>query len=210
MSDVRDSEDAATPALTRDRIKAVASDLYVLKGFDGFSFGDIAAATGMTRANIHHHFGSKRRLMHELVDGYTADAEARIERFWASGNASFPERLAMQLANLRSFYDRFNRQPGERNVWSPLSRVRLDLPALGEEAEAALERVNRAYEVSLRRGVEAGVASGELRADLDIEEVVRILRVMLLACPPITQDSGSFDEIEAVFAALGRLIVKAD
>lgn len=210
MSDVRDSEDAETPALTRDRIKAVASELYVLRGFDGFSFGDIAAATGMTRANIHHHFGSKRRLMDELVEGYTADAEERIERFWASGNATFPERMAMQLANLRSFYDRFNRHPGERNVWSPLSRMRLDLPALGEEVEVALERVNRTYDACLRRGVEAGVAAGELRADLDVDEIVRVLRVMLLACPPMTQDSGSFDEIEALFAALERLVVKAD
>ncbi len=206
MPDDPDSGDVETPVPTRDRIRAVASDLYVLNGFDGFSFGDIAAATGMTRANIHHHFGSKRKLMSELVEGYCADAEARIERFWASGSASFSERIAMQLANLRSFYDRYNREPGDRNLWSPLSRVRHDLPALGAEAEAALERVNRSYDRSLRRGIEAAVAAGELRPDLDVGEVVRILRVTLLACPPMTQDSGSFEEIEALFAALARLI----
>lgn len=210
MTDVPDSEDIETPARTRDRIKAVASDLYVLKGVDGFSFGDIAVATGMTRANIHHHFGSKRALMRELVEGYAADAEARIERFWASGTVSFHERMSMQLANLRTFYDRFNRNPGERNLWSPLSRIRHDLPALGGEAEAALEGVNRSYDRSLRCGVEAAIAAGELKPDLDVDEVVRILRVMLLACPPMTQDSGSFGEIEAVFAALERLLVRTD
>jgi AcrR family transcriptional regulator len=204
MPDDPDSGDVETPVPTRDRIRTVASDLYVLNGVDGFSFGDIAAATGMTRANIHHHFGSKRKLMSELVEGYCADAEARIERFWASGSASFSERIAMQLANLRSFYDRYNREPGDRNLWSPLSRVRHDLPALG--AEAALERVNRSYDRSLRCGIEAAVAAGELRPDLDVGEVVRILRVTLLACPPMTQDSGSFEEIEALFAALARLI----
>src|SRR5690606_34650428 len=53
---------------TREKIKAVAAELYVLRGHDGFSFGDIAGAIGTTRANIHHHFGSKRQLMEELIE----------------------------------------------------------------------------------------------------------------------------------------------
>ena len=48
---------------TRERIRHVAEELYVLNGHDGFSFGDVAAAVGTTRANIHHHFGNKQRLM---------------------------------------------------------------------------------------------------------------------------------------------------
>ncbi len=43
----QDSADAAGG--TRDRIKAVAAELYVLRGQEGFSFGDIAAAIGTTR-----------------------------------------------------------------------------------------------------------------------------------------------------------------
>src|SRR5438876_9880325 len=35
---------------TRERIRAIAEDLYVLRGHDGFSFGDIAAEIGTTRA----------------------------------------------------------------------------------------------------------------------------------------------------------------
>jgi AcrR family transcriptional regulator len=54
--------DASQNRPTRERIKAIAEDLYVLRGHDGFSFGDIAEAVGTTRANIHHHFGNKRRL----------------------------------------------------------------------------------------------------------------------------------------------------
>ena len=65
-------------ASTRDRIKSVAAELYVLRGYDGFSFGDIAAVIGTTRANIHHHFGSKRLLMDELVQDISANAQARI------------------------------------------------------------------------------------------------------------------------------------
>ena len=200
----QDSGDAAGG--TRDRIKAVAAELYVLRGHEGFSFGDIAAAIGTTRANIHHHFGSKQQLMRELIEDFASNAEARIERCWRAGRATFAERLAMQLADLRRFYDRFNKSDGDRHVWSPLSRLRHDLPTLGDEAVAALERVNRTYDLCLRHAVGEAAKAGRLRPGTDVEDVVRVLRVTLLSCPPMTQDSGRFEEIELLFRALGRLI----
>lgn len=194
---------------TRDRIKTVAAGLYVLHGHDGFSFGDIAGAIGTTRANIHHHFGNKRQLMDELVEDISANAQRRIERHWVVGDASFRKRLALQLEDLRSFYDRFNPAPNDRNVWSPLSRLRHDLAVLGEPAVKALEKVNRKYDQSLEHAVRAAIASGELSPDVPVSAFVRIFRVTLLSCPPMTQDSGSFSEIERLFAALEETVLDA-
>jgi AcrR family transcriptional regulator len=203
---VRPSVDAAA---MRDRIRAVAEELYVLRGYGGFSFGDIAAAVGTTRANIHHHFGNKQRLMAELIAGFVADAERRIAACWTAGEAPLATRLAGQLDDLRRFYRRFNAAPGERNVWSPLARVRLDLPELGDLGAAALERINRAYERELGHAVSAAVRNGELRPQTPVDDVARILRVTFMSCAPITQDSGSFDEVERLFAALERLVITA-
>jgi AcrR family transcriptional regulator len=204
---VTPDDPAAAP--TRARIRAIAEELYVLRGYEGFSFGDIAQAVGTTRANIHHHFGNKQRLMAELIERFAADAEARIAHHWTSGEASFAARLAAQLADLRRFYDRFNTKPGDRAIWSPISRLRLDLPVLGEQASHALERVDRAYDVSLRVALAQAVAAGELAPDLPVDDVARMLRVVLLSCAPMTQDSGSFREIEHLFAAIGRTIAAA-
>ncbi len=114
----------------------------MLRGHDGFSFGDIAGLIGTTRANIHHHFGNKRRLMVELVEGFAAAAAARIERIWATPGESFAARMQAQSDDRRRFYTKFNPQPGTRNVWSPISRIRLDLPELGALAEEALDLVS--------------------------------------------------------------------
>ena len=181
-----------------------------MRGYEGFSFGDIAQAVGTTRANIHHHFGNKQRLMAELIERFAADAEARIAHVWTGGaGGSFDVRLAAQLADLRRFYDRFNVRPGDRNIWSPVSRLRLDLPVLGEQASSALERVDRVYDVSLRAALARAVAAGELATDMPVEDIARMLRVILLSCAPMTQDSGSFREIEHLFAAIGRTIAAA-
>jgi AcrR family transcriptional regulator len=196
-------------AAMRDRIRHVAEELYVLRGHDGFSFGDIAATVGTTRANIHHHFGNKQRLMAELLEGFAVDAERRIARHWTGPGISFAGRMHSQCADLRAFYDRFNPDVRARNVWSPISRIRLDLPVLGELAITALERVNCAYDTSLHRAVAMAVASGEFRPDVATEDVVRLLRVTLLSCGPITQDTGNFSELEKLLSTLIRTLMAA-
>lgn len=191
---------------TRDRIKSVGAELFVVHGHDGFSFGDIAAIVGITRANIHHHFGSKRKLMAEIVGDICENAEDRIRRHWLEGELTFERRLQLQLDDLRQFHQRFNPEPGDRRMWSPLSRLRHDLEALDEEAANSLERVSRTYDHALREALGQAVAAGEFRSDLPVDDVARLLRVSFLAWSPMTQDSGSFGEIEALFSILARTL----
>lgn len=193
----------------REQILQVAEDFYVLRGYDGFSFAHIAEAVQTTRANIHHHFGDKLQLMAELIEKFAASAETRITHDWTGSDRSFSARLQTQLDDLRQFYNRFNHGPGERNVWSPLSRLRLDLPVLGELATKALQRVDQAYDRSLRQALADAITRGELKPETPVEDVARLLRVTLLSCAPMTQDSGSFAEIEKLFGAMERLILAA-
>jgi len=45
------------------------------RGFDGFSYADLAADVGITKASIHHHFASKAVLAVALMQRYYADLE---------------------------------------------------------------------------------------------------------------------------------------
>ena len=193
---------------TKLHIRQVAENLYVLRGHDGFSFGDIASLIGTTRANIHHHFGTKHRLMTELVEGFATAAAGRIERIWATPGDSFSQRMSAQTEDLRSFYAKFNADDGARNVWSPISRIRLDLPALGALAERALEAVNHAYETCLAQAIADAEARGELRGGIAAPDAVRILRITFLSCGPVTQDTGSFDDVERLLDSLTRIMTK--
>jgi AcrR family transcriptional regulator len=193
----------------RDQIRSLAQELYMRGGFEGFSFGDIAAELCITRANIHYHFGSKRQLMAEMIVGFVDDALARIARHWTSPGQGFAERLRAQCNDLKTFHRHFNPKPGQRNVWSPMSRLRLDLPVLGKLAIDALDRVNHAYDRCLRQAVAEAIAAGELRQDAPVDDIVRLLRTTIMSCGPMTQDHGSFSEVEALFATIGRTISTA-
>jgi AcrR family transcriptional regulator len=200
---VRETGDRA-----RQRIRDVARDLYVRRGYAGFSFADIVAVTGTTRANVHHHFGGKPALMEALVAEFAADAEARIRSDWG-GDGRFADKLRRQLADLRAFHARYNPRAGDRNVWSPIARLRLDLPVLGPLAARALERVDDVYEAALTEAVREAVASGEFAPDTPVADAARLVRFVVQACPPMTQDTGGFGGVEATFRALERTLVAA-
>lgn len=49
------------------------------RGFDAFSFADLAAAVGIKKASVHYHFATKGALAAEMIERYTQAMAARLE-----------------------------------------------------------------------------------------------------------------------------------
>ena len=62
------SRDAGTSA----RILDVAEELVQVRGFNGFSYADIAAELGITKAALHYHFAGKADLGEALIARYSS------------------------------------------------------------------------------------------------------------------------------------------
>lgn len=58
--------------LTRQRILAAADGLFGELGFDATTTRDIAQRSGVNKALIHYHFGTKDELLEALLEGYYA------------------------------------------------------------------------------------------------------------------------------------------
>ena len=82
---------------SRDRILALACDLYLSDGLDGFSMRKLARAVGVTAPALYRHFESKERLLHDvMVQAYEQFAQYLYralagttpgERFHMAGHA---------------------------------------------------------------------------------------------------------------------------
>lgn len=57
---------------TRTKLLDHAEWLARSKGYDAFSFADLAAFAGIAKPSVHHHFPSKAKLAEELVLRYSA------------------------------------------------------------------------------------------------------------------------------------------
>ena len=60
---------------TRSRILDVAEDLLQDRGFNGFSYKDVAGALGIRNAAVHYHFPAKADLGVELVERARTDVD---------------------------------------------------------------------------------------------------------------------------------------
>ena len=57
---------------TSQRILDIAERLVQTRGFNSFSYADIAAELGLTKASLHYHFPSKGDLGNQLIERYEA------------------------------------------------------------------------------------------------------------------------------------------
>ena len=63
---------------TRDRLLDAAAKAVQTRGYNGFSFHDLAAEIGIKTASIHYHFPTKAKLGQVLVQRYSRDFMAEL------------------------------------------------------------------------------------------------------------------------------------
>ena len=64
---------------TSQRILDTAERLVQTRGFNGFSYADIATTLGVTKASLHYHFPAKAELGHRLIERYEKNFLAALE-----------------------------------------------------------------------------------------------------------------------------------
>ncbi len=69
----------AANAGTAQKILDTAERLVQTRGFNGFSYADIAAALRVTKASLHYHFASKAELGQRLIARYEQNFLAALE-----------------------------------------------------------------------------------------------------------------------------------
>src|SRR5580698_3434509 len=81
---------SAPPSDTALQVMRVAERLAQTRGFNGFSYADIAAELGITKAALHYHFAGKAELGEALVERYAtrfsealAGVDGRLAEAWA-------------------------------------------------------------------------------------------------------------------------------
>lgn len=79
------------------RILDTAEELVQVRGFNAFSYADVATRLNITRAGLHYHFAEKAQLGEALIGRYTDEFEKALRDIDASG-ASAPAKLAAYTA----------------------------------------------------------------------------------------------------------------
>src|SRR5476649_2755092 len=71
---------SAVPTAAATAILDVAEQLAQTRGYNGFSYADIAAQLGVTKASLHYHFPTKAELGRVLIEQYHVKFAQELER----------------------------------------------------------------------------------------------------------------------------------
>jgi AcrR family transcriptional regulator len=166
MSGVSTSS-ATGPSTRREQLLAIAATLFAERGFKNTTVRDIADAAGILSGSLYHHFDSKEAMVDELLDTFQTELWKQYDEIDASDLSP----KAKLEAIVRASFDAIDHHHSEVAIFQNDAAYLISF-----ERFAYLADRNDKFRRLWTGLLEAGVASGELRADLDVELVYRFLR----------------------------------
>jgi len=151
----------------REELLSIAASLFAERGFKNTTVRDIADAAGILSGSLYHHFDSKEAIVDELLDTFQTELWKQYDAIEAS-DLSPRGRLE---AVVRASFDAIDHHHSEVAIFQNDAAYLVTF-----ERFAYLGERNTKFRTLWTGLLEAGVASGELRADLDVELVYRFLR----------------------------------
>jgi TetR/AcrR family transcriptional repressor of nem operon len=172
---------------TASQILDVAERLVQSRGFNGFSYADVAAELGITKAALHYHFAGKAELGEALIVRYAA----RFADALVAVNAEVTDAPAKLQAYARLYLDVLK---GRRMCLCGM--LAAEYQTLPKPMQDAVVRFFDDNEIWLGQVLEEGKGAGTLRFDDPSSEVARLLvsgleGAMLVARP--YGDSARFE-----------------
>jgi len=151
---------------TATRILDAAERLAQTRGFNGFSYADVAVELGLTKATLHYHFPSKAQLGEALINRYAsrfAEALAAIDLSDVGAPAAIEAYIDLYAAVLR----------GDRMCLCGMFAAEYEtLPVPMQDAVRAFFNASEAW---LEGVLELGRADGSLHFSGSTREEARLL-----------------------------------
>jgi TetR/AcrR family transcriptional repressor of nem operon len=175
------------------RILDVAERLVQQRGFNGFSYADIAAELHVTKAALHYHFAGKAELGVALITRYGARFAAALEALDARESTA-PAKLA---GYAQLYLDVLQEQ--RMCICGMLAAEYQTLP---ERMRTAVIAFFDANVVWLERVVEAGQREGTLRTDESPSDIARAIVGGLEGAMLVSRPYGDVGRFQAAIRPL--------
>ena len=173
---------------TAGQILDVAERLAQTRGFNGFSYADIAAELGITKASLHYHYPTKADLGRALVDRYSENFTAAltgIERSSTSPSVQLDRYAAIYAEVLKA---------GRICLCGMLAAEYTTLPATMQEAIRGFFDLNERW---LARVLETGRRNGALQFDGAAKDAARVITSALEGAMLLARPFGDADRFRA-------------
>lgn len=186
---------------TERRILDTAREVFAELGYERTTFQEIASRAGVTRPAVNHYFRGKAALYEAVFDSTQEGVvTAALERAAAADSAT--GRLGAFL------HGATQADAQDRSFARFLAASLVDgfrHPEFAPRARGQIDEV-RGF---VRRTLQEGMRSGEVRADLDLDATTEMLVAMMWGMGLYAGFVGTHDQLEVVVEQFERVLVGA-
>jgi TetR/AcrR family transcriptional regulator, transcriptional repressor for nem operon len=175
------------------RILDVAERLVQVRGFNGFSYADVASELGVTKASLHYHYPGKAELGEALINRYAtrfAEALVTIDAEGSDGPAKLAAYAGLYAGVLRE----------QRMCLCGM--LAADYETLPPAMRAAVVRFFDENGVWLERALEQGATAGTLHYEGSARDAAQLIISTLEGAMLVARPYGDPERFQAAAARL--------
>jgi AcrR family transcriptional regulator len=150
-----------------ERLLGVAAQVFIERGYDGTSMEDLARAAGISKSSIYHHIASKEQLLRLAVERALGALFAITEE---AGALTGPAVARLEYVIGRMVEVLVAEQPSVTLLLRVRGNTETEKWALGRRRE---------FDLVVQDLVAAAAAAGDIRNDLDVRVVERLVTGMI-------------------------------
>ncbi|ALU72971.1 TetR/AcrR family transcriptional regulator [Rhodococcus qingshengii] len=167
MTPPRNSDESNGKSGRRDELLEIAAGLFADRGVRATTVRDIADAAGILSGSLYHHFDSKESMVDEILHQFLDELFGKYREIVAAGLDS---RATLEALVVTS-YEAIDASHSAVAIYQDEVKH-----LVGNERFAYLAERNTEFRDLWVGVLEAGVADGTFRSDIDVELVFRFMR----------------------------------
>ena len=167
MTPPRGADESSNKSGRRAELLELAAGLFAERGLRATTVRDIADAAGILSGSLYHHFDSKESMVDEILRGFQDDLFGRYREIVAAGMGSRETFEALVIASFEAIDASHSAVAIYQDEVKHLA---------SNERFAYLAERNQEFRDLWVGVLEAGVADGSFRQDLEVEIVFRFMR----------------------------------
>ena len=178
---------------TYEQILSVSESIVRSRGFNGFSYADVAAKLGISKATLHHHFPTKVDLGLELIRRFTQNVMDALHEIDSS-----------TLKNLTKLYEYARIYEGSlhENKMCLCGMLAAEHESLSEPMQKAIIDFFESHETWLEKVLVEGKQAGELQFNGSAIEHARLIVSNMQGALLVAKSAQSLERITAVASNL--------
>lgn len=175
---------------TKDQLLSAAREQIQRKGYNGFSYADLANAVGIRKASIHHHFPTKANLGKEVAIQYRHDFMTALRFIEAEKTNNFKK--------LKSYIQLFRKTLEQDHKVCLCIMLAADHETLPENVRAEVKQFFQENEVWLTRLLLQGQEAGEFDLRAGASEMAKSILSALEGAMVIAESLGDPERLGSI------------